>query len=266
MLTGKKRVLTDKFYTNSTAVDICFELFESHIDNNTLLVEPSAGNGAFMEKLKPYSFVAFDIEPEYPNIIKQDFLTVNLDDFNKPLAFIGNPPFGRQSSLAKKFIKHITKCPHTTTVGFILSKSFKKESMQKCFPLHYHLINQIDLPENSFNISGKTHNVPCVFQIWKKQENNRAIIPYPLSRFVDFVKKDENPDLSIRRVGVYAGKIDTDVDKSIQSHYFIKMKNNIDPLLFSIKYKSIEFEHNNTAGPKSISKKELIIALNKLSL
>ena len=55
MLTGKKRVLTDKFYTNSTAVDICFELFESHIDNNTLLVEPSAGNGAFMEKLKPYS-------------------------------------------------------------------------------------------------------------------------------------------------------------------------------------------------------------------
>ena len=27
MLTGKKRVLTDKFYTNSTAVDICFELF-----------------------------------------------------------------------------------------------------------------------------------------------------------------------------------------------------------------------------------------------
>jgi hypothetical protein len=115
-------------------------------------------------------------------------------------------------------------------------------------------------------ISGKTHNVPCVFQIWKKQENNRTIIPYPLSRFVDFVKKDENPDLSIRRVGVYAGKIDTDVDKSIQSHYFIKMKNNIDPSLFSIKYKSIEFEHDNTAGPKSISKKELIIALNKLSL
>lgn len=266
MLTGKNRKSTDKFYTNPETVDICFELFKSNIGNNTLLVEPSAGNGAFMKKLQPYQFVAYDIEPETANITKKDFLTVDLNDFNKPLAFIGNPPFGRQSSLAKKFIKHITKCSNTTIVGFILPKSFKKESMQKCFPLHYHLINQIDLPENSFNIAGNIHDVPCVFQIWRKQENNRVIIPYPLSKFVDFVKLDDNPDFSIRRVGVYAGKLDSDINKSVQSHYFIKMKNNIDPNLFREEFLTIEFTHDNTAGPKSISKKELIIELNRLSL
>ena len=32
--------------------------------------------------------------------------------------------------LAKKFIKHICKCDKTKSFGFILPKSFKKESMQ----------------------------------------------------------------------------------------------------------------------------------------
>ena len=42
-----------------------------------------------------------------------------------------------------------------------------------------------------------------------------------------FVKKTENPDISFRRVGVNAGKIDVNSqEKSIQSHYFLKFKNN----------------------------------------
>jgi len=77
--------------------------------------------------------MAFDIQPDNPAIKEQDFLTLDLDSFNQPLVFLGNPPFGKQSSLAKKFIKHITKCQNTTVIGFILSKSFKKESTQKCF-------------------------------------------------------------------------------------------------------------------------------------
>lgn len=31
----------------------------------------------------------------------------------------------------------------------ILSKSFKKESMQKCFPLNYWLVEQINLPDDA---------------------------------------------------------------------------------------------------------------------
>ena len=80
-----------------------------------------------------------------------------------------------------------------------------------------------------------------------------------------FVKKDANPDLSIRRVGVYAGFISKDiVDKSPQSHYFIKLKNGIDIDIFMGKYASITFEEDNTVGPKSISKQELIYKLREL--
>ena len=266
MLTGKKRITTDKFYTNKNIVEICFESFKHYIDGDALLIEPSAGNGVFFNVLKHYPHIAFDIEPEHHDIIKQDFLKLSLESFNQPLMFIGNPPFGKQSSIAKKFIKHITKCPLTTTIGFILSKSFKKESMQKCFPLEYWLIEQIDLPNNAFNIAGKIHNVPCVFQIWQKKAKKRIIEPYPLSKSFNFVKIHEDPDFSLRRVGVYAGKIDSDTEKSIQSHYFIKIKKEIDIQTFRNSYETIKFTHDNTAGPRSISKKEFIIAINQLFL
>ena len=37
-----------------------------------------------------------------------------------------------------------------------------------------------------------------------------------------FVKRNQNPEYSIRRVGVNAGKIDQNCEKSVQSHYFIR--------------------------------------------
>ena len=80
---------------------------------------------------------------------------------------IGNPPFGRQASLARKFIK---KCSlFCNTIAFILPRSFKKESYQKAFPLDFHLIKQYDLDQDSFVILEKgiekIHRVPCIFQI-----------------------------------------------------------------------------------------------------
>ena len=78
-----------------------------------------------------------------------------------------------------------------------------------------------------------------------------------------FVKKGENPDYSLRRVGVYAGNISRDIeDKSEQSHYFIKVEQNSD--LFVVKYQYIKWDLNNTVGPNSISKQEFIREINKI--
>ena len=75
----------------------------------------------------------------------------------------------------------------------------------------------------------------------------------------EFVDKINNPDISFRRVGVNAGRIDTNIsEKSIQSHYFIKFTNN-KPLADNINnLLQINYSFNNTVGPKSISKQELI--------
>ena len=66
------------------------------------------------------------MEPENDEIIKQDYLEFdfNLQNSYKRIHIVGNPPFGRQSSLAIKFIKK--SCEYCDSISFILPKSFKK--------------------------------------------------------------------------------------------------------------------------------------------
>ena len=67
--------------------------------------------------------------------------------------------------MAIQFIKKC--CSFANSISFILPKSFKKDSMKKHFPLNYHLIFEMDLPENAFLINNKETDVPCIFQIWQ---------------------------------------------------------------------------------------------------
>jgi hypothetical protein len=262
---GLKRDTIDKFYTKSITVKKCIEHIKEYnfIKNNDLIIEPSAGDGSFLNNIKELSdfFLFFDIKPENKEIKKQDFLKwkgKNLKKY-KNIHFIGNPPFGRQSSTALKFIKKACEFENTKSINFILPKSFKKNSLKNKIPIYFHLISEIDLPPNSFYLNDETFNVPCIFQIWKKKKNKRIKYQKQTPSNFCFVKKDENPDLAFRRVGVYAGKTYTDIDdKSNQSHYFIKFNNDKDIDYCIEKLKSIKFEESNTVGPKSISKQELI--------
>ena len=84
------------------------------------------------------------------------------------------------------------------------------------------------------------------------------------SNFV-FVNQFENPEISFRRVGVNAGTIDTNTnEKSAQSHYFIKFTNGKSVAENINMLKQITYDFNNTVGPKSISKQELISKFNPL--
>ena len=267
---GLKRNIIDKFYTKPDVATQCLQYLKDHIQigENDIIVEPSAGNGSFISGIKSLTsqFKFYDIAPEHPEIIQQDYLKGNYDGLVSDVVSIhvvGNPPFGRQSSLAIQFIKK--SCEFSNSVSFILPKSFKKESLQKSFPPHFHLIFEQDIPHNSFLVENVEHDVPCVFQIWVKKPHMRNVaIKLSPNNFV-FVDKTAEPDISFRRVGVNAGKIETKIDeKSIQSHYFIKFTNG-KPLEENLeKISKIEYDFNNTVGPKSISKQELICKFNPL--
>ena len=142
---------------------------------------------------------------------------------------------------------------------------FKKDSFKKSIPINFHLEFELDIPENAFLIDNKIHNVPCVFQIWIKKDFNR-IIPKKIKPLLfKFVKKNKFPDISFRRVGINAGNIDKNIiSKSEQSHYFIKFNKELTDDLFN-KLKAIKFvSKDNTVGPRSISKQELIKEYNKV--
>jgi predicted RNA methylase len=257
---GLSRNPIDKFYTDILYANKCVNYIKKYVEiaKDDLIIEPSAGNGSFMECIKSLNTDCkfYDIEPENEEIIKQDYLLLDTSNFEKKVHIIGNPPFGRQASLAIKFIKK--SCEFAESISFILPKSFKKDSMRNKFNENFHLMFEEDVPLNSFIVNGKMYDVPCVFQIWKKQTSPRDKIEKLTPQHFEFVKIDEKPDISFRRVGVYAGKIDTDTEKSEQSHYFIKFTNNKSIKINLEKLKSITFDFNNTVGPRSISKQELI--------
>ena len=265
---GLKRNTIDKYYTKNEIVDDCIKSIKKHIkiSKQDMIIEPSAGNGSFIPSIKLLSnnYRFYDLEPENQEITKQDFLELNYDTIKnqyKNIHIIGNPPFGRQASTAIKFIKKC--CEFSKSISFILPKSFKKDSMQKSFARKYHLIYEKDLAEKAFLVNNVEYDVPCVFQIWERKDFDRDEIEKLEPLKFMFVNKEESPDISFRRVGVNAGTIMKETnDKSSQSHYFIKFTNN-KTINENIKLlKNINFDTNNTVGPKSISKQELIKEFN----
>lgn len=262
MSTGLHRDTIDKYYTKESIVKICVKFVKKYLKlkQNDLVIEPSAGNGSFINEIKllTNNYKFYDLQPENNEIIQCDFLDLDVTHLSNTHV-IGNPPFGRQSSIAIKFIKKC--CKFCKTLSFILPKSFKKDSMKNKFPLEFHLVWEYDLPPHAFTVDGQEHDVPCVFQIWERRDYNRAIVEKLQPKHFKFVKRDEEPDISFRRVGVNAGRIDTEVEsKSIQSHYFIKF---IDCNCVKELYE-IEYDSDNTVGPKSISKQELISKFNPI--
>jgi len=266
---GLKRNTIDKYYTKDSVVEMCIDIVKKHIEikEDDLIIEPSAGNGAFIAGIQSLSSNCqfYDLEPENEEIIQQDYLQLNYDNIKNNydnIHVIGNPPFGRQSSIAIKFIKK--SCDFCDSVSFILPKSFKKDSLKKSFPISFHLVAELDLPDKSFLVDGVEHDVPCIFQVWVKRAYNREAIKKIEPLHFVFVDKTDNPDISFRRVGVNAGAIDTNIEcKSVQSHYFIRFTNgkSIDENMSQLS--TIAFDFNNTVGPKSISKQELIAKFNE---
>lgn len=278
--TGLKRDPIDKYYTKDYIAKMCIELVNSKLDikkNPGLIIEPSAGNGVFFQHVQnilKLPIKMYDIKPEHNNIIFQDYLCLPVEEIvnemknhkMESIHVVGNPPFGRQSTLAIKFIKK--SCQFADSVSFILPKSFKKDSMQKAFPLDFHLIYQTDLEENSFLVNDRDHNSPCIFQIWKRLTTNRQPpIIYDPDGY-SFVKNVKEANASVRRVGVYAGNVSRDTEnKSDQSHYFIVFHPELTDL-YDISHiveslNNITYEFNNTVGPKSLSKNELTNMFNK---
>jgi len=271
--TGLKRDTIDKFYTKPDVAAQCIQWTSDNISINKtdILIEPSAGNGSFIEGMRGLSDICkfYDIAPEHGDIEKRDFLEFDsiseLGDIglNQKIHVIGNPPFGRQSSLAIKFIKKA--CSFAHSISFILPNSFKKGSLRNKIPRNFHLLFESYLLDTSFSVEGDDVNVPCVFQIWEKRDvlRDKVVVEKPIG--FKFVSMNDQHDISFRRVGVNAGVVDTNTsEKSPQSHYFIQFTNGRGIADNVERVRTLQYETNNTVGPRSISKPEVICAFNRV--
>jgi hypothetical protein len=264
--TGKQRTNTkDQFYTNDRVAAFCVQRIIEllPLTREYLWVEPSAGNGAFLRPLPAtFSTIGLDIDPQAKGILLQDYLT-----WQPPVGEIivfGNPPFGRQSSLAKAFISK--SCEYATVIAFILPKSFTKPSMVRAFDRSFHLLQSTELEKNSFVVNGVAYDVPCVFQIWQKRETERLLEEKIEPCGFNYVKPTEPYHVAFRRVGGLAGKCykHDGTTFSVQSHYFLTFHEAIEHLDAIIERINQHTFPSNTVGPRSLSKSEANQVINAI--
>ena len=156
------KIQNDKYYTSPELAKYCVEKAKEIIgeDNIVEYVEPSAGSGVFLDYLhKPY--LAYDIEPEDERIIKQDWLTADLD-YKQGRCVIGNPPYGDRNTLSVQFYKKsVNLCDY---IAFILPISQWNNNQQM---YEFDLIYSENLGKREYS----DRTVHCCFNIYKRNNN-----------------------------------------------------------------------------------------------
>lgn len=254
----------DQFFTTQETVQQCLGFLHSYLDfSNLAWIEPSAGVGSFIKAAKlcgyPLATATYDLMPQYDGVIQGDFLKVDLSNVFKSTSqklCLGNPPFGKNSSLAVKFFNHAA--PHCDFIAMIFPATFAKASLHKRLDKSFHLVGELDLGAIPFDFVNEKRLVPVVFQVWKKEKDLRVTKSEKLtSEYFSFVKKDD-ADFAIQRVGAAAGKVKIELSNlAAASHYFIKVNSDKDirAIFENINWSKIK---NKTAGNPSIAKTELI--------
>jgi hypothetical protein len=251
----------DQFYTRSETARLCMQKVESLVPAarlDALFLEPSAGAGAFLELLPLERRIGLDIEPNHPDVIEQDFLDYELPENARSrfVIAVGNPPFGRNSSLAVKFVNKAATL--ADVVAFILPKTFQKTSTVRRLDRRLHLVSECSLPSHSFIFEGQTWDVPCVFQIWERRTELRideeGLFTHPDFQFVS----KASADFAVRRVGRSAGMVLRDFDGySRTSHHFLKAREpeRVIQVLNSIDWSEVR---QRTAGIPCVGKEEIV--------
>lgn len=262
--------LLDLFYTNVGIARQCIAFTEEKIAKGRRVhyLEPACGTGSFSKQLE--NCVSVDIQPRMKGAKKADFFKLEKKNLfpkikTSKICVIGNPPFGKNSSLAVRFFNHATS--FGDVIAFIVPKTFKKASLQRKLNKNFWLLAEMEIPKNSFTLGDELHDTPSVFQIWERREKSRSTPKVDLENdIVEFVKTPEEADLAVRRVGGRTGKASEKVYECAPvSHYFLKIKDleayPVASLMESIN--AIDFQElaNATAGVRSISKGEFILAL-----
>lgn len=155
----------DKFYTKHEVAGSCYSrlMLTLNIDPRDTFLEPTAGNGVFLDFLHRYE--AYDLKPEDSRIKQMDIF--DFSPKKHDYVTIGNPPFGKRSRLAISIFNHVSK--FSNVVAFILPVSFVKYNVQSKLDPDFKLAFNGFLPENSFLVNGKPYDVNCVFQIWVRK-------------------------------------------------------------------------------------------------
>lgn len=182
----------DKYYTPDDVIRVCSEALSEVVDDKmTLVIEPAAGDGRWLQHLRGAGFnniALFDIAPDCPSVVEFDFLKGDLrpEIYGHPKVFVTNPPFGRACSLAIQFFNKAAGYD-PDVIAFLIPRSFGKK-LQARRRMHpgYILHSITEIPKTHFErpdgvvYEGAESRVECEFQIWVKGTRAPVKVPEPI--------------------------------------------------------------------------------------
>lgn len=263
----------DQFYTRPVVAQRLVRELLDYLESKGKLgdpglyfCEPSAGEGAFLDALKeqyPNNRTdAVDIDPKHQGVRQLDFLESTVHPGG---IFFGNPPFGKNSSLAVRFFNHAAK--GAKVIAFIVPRTFEKDSVQDRLDPRFELAKSVPVLPGSFTLDGRRALVSCVFQIWvrlpdgeTRPKKKRKTTHEDFS----FLPSVEGADFAFQRVGSNAGRLkSTGLNHlSPSSHYFIQASPGMNPGELWDRLNAVNWQpiKERTAGNPSISKAEMVEA------
>jgi len=266
----------DKFYTIPAIATHCIDLVANHYSWSDwdLVVEPSAGNGVFLTRIPTEKRIGIDISPAHSSIIEKDFLTYTPSNEIKNILVIGNPPFGRISSVAIKFFNHSAKW--AKVIAFIVPRTFRRISVQNKLNRDFHLIYDEDIPIKPCSFEPPIQ-AKCCFQIWEKQDIKREMVTLQTTHddwdFLPLGPKDDNDqptppvgaDFVIRAYGGKCGEIKEEDLEILRPKSWHWIKSNIDKEELKRRFERIDYSLSvDTARQNSIGRGELVKLYSEL--
>ena len=157
------RIEDDKYYTPESVSAFCIETTFDILggENVEEIIEPSAGNGSFSKQIK--GCIAYDISPEHPDIIKQDFLELQTP-YKEGRLIIGNPPFGSRMNMAQKFFKKSVEIADYVAFILPISQLNNTNSLYE-----FDLIYSEDLGKQVYT----DRELHCCFNIYKRPKSGK---------------------------------------------------------------------------------------------
>lgn len=195
--------LNDVAFTRPEVVANCAVLFEAAAEEMGMdlteytWIEPSAGDGAFLEAMPPGS-LALDICPRGDGIAEGNFLEwmPPAPTRGRKYVLLGNPPFGERGWLALQFLNHALTIGDMA--GFILPMAFSGLESRNCLAWKVEIggiVKEVELPVNAFRDGGGTgnsFNVRTIFQVWHKDAPRPApAADYDVSEYVTIGSLDK---------------------------------------------------------------------------
>ena len=171
----------DKYYASPSLVNYVVDTAINTIgkENITEIIEPSAGDGAFIKKLDSLGIPVeyYDLHPEHDRIEKMPFEELDLE-YKKGRLFLGGPPYGTGSKLFLMFVKHAADMGDY--IAYISPPNFHEINP---FPEFLELLHTEQLPKQEFlgsKVRGeKDVNMRSSFNIYKV-EHGRKVEKDPL--------------------------------------------------------------------------------------